>query len=402
MSGESVHPALSASRADKVLGWLRTQGLQYYPFAYTESERDDNLESYYVEHPAFKDNLKPAHGLIYAEPGGGKTATRLRLQSYFRDEFPVQRIFAFSYLIENPSLAHLDDHIAPLLRSVSQWAFVLFALHGHEFPALKRMAAQFSRFFEAYYPVPSWREDLQEALRSGSLRQCLANLGFPFDEEMPPAAPGSVNTRWLKQWLALLTEAPANSSSLPEDNWAKWHELRGTLIGSGVSAMIALIDGVDAQPGSYDEEAMLSIARPLVQAMRHNALGERVYLKLFLPVQLFVPLIPDQGSDLPAYFIRWDSTQLSEMIHARLAAASGGTVRYLSQLADSSVQNLEDYLLSEAGRSPRALLQIIRELLEVHTENFHLAENGTTINYGTIQRFRKRRSNRAGTADTLS
>lgn len=78
---DSLSPPLT-SQSDRITEWLSQFGFEYNPFEYGESERDKNLEGHYIEHADFALMLDPKHHLFFASTGAGKTALRLRMQSF--------------------------------------------------------------------------------------------------------------------------------------------------------------------------------------------------------------------------------------------------------------------------------------------------------------------------------
>lgn len=81
--------------------------------------------------------------LLFARTGDGKTATRLRLQTFYRvDVVADQHVFAFSYLIPQEIADQppydLYGHLQSLLTTAVSHLFVFLTLRGLDLPALRR------------------------------------------------------------------------------------------------------------------------------------------------------------------------------------------------------------------------------------------------------------------------
>jgi hypothetical protein len=386
-------PGLASSQ-ETILRWLAQFGFDFNPFNYTESEREPYLAQYYVEHPAFAGNRRAEHGFLFSDPGTGKTATRLRLAYDFQQRFPLEKVLAFSYIIPadqaikpRQSLSH---HLPGLLASAVREAFVLFARCGDHLQQLidQDSARALAAYFDAYYPIHDWQVDLQESMAQHSLHPVLSTLALPADD--------TVDARWLQQWLRLLTPTSGNAKpggALPSSVRQRWDGWRALMFRIGVTGMVVLVDGVDTNPGPDPTARMTRLALPFAQAsqLAANPLGAGVFIKLFLPRQVYAPLMAALRAQPPVYFIAWDNHSLNRLLRARLSIASHGNVNYLTELFDARVPGLEDYLFDEAGHSPRDLLLLINDLLRWHAETDAKNGNMARISLRTLARFAERK-----------
>jgi hypothetical protein len=386
------HPATPVSRAQQIAAWLSSYGLSFNPFTYAESERDRRLEEYYVEHPAFEQVREASHTFIYANPGGGKTATRLRLESYYRNFFLIDRIFAVPHVIQEAAGAMppraLGEHVPHILVSAAQHAFLLLAQFGGQLPGLRdpRIARRFAAFFDACYPTRAWRDDLADAERTDCLRQALSSLALPYDEDAAPAAPGSVDRQWIRDWLALLSaEQQADiAESKPTLDIAGWLEFRRLMLAAGANAIVILVDGVDAGAGRAPLAGMLAVVEPLAQAMADGSLGQEVFLKLFLPLKVRGGIGSGLRANIGEHIITWqDSSLLRNLLERRLTTASQGVVRSFAQLVEPGVDisALEGCLFQAAGGSPRRLIGLVNRLFAAH-----VGRGGASQGHGRVAR----------------
>ena len=199
----------------KIDDWLKQFGFDHNPFTYSNSEYNTRLSEYFVEHDDFENTIGFNHRFIFARPGDGKTAIRLRLQAYYRDALHEQHAFAFSYLIPEGIIitppSTMNGHYKCLLAAAVCHAFVLFVLRGMEFPLenqigknliapqLEALAPLLVTFFNEYYPAAhDWQKDLQQMIESRSLRQVFQNLTPLYDNLESVTTIETLNLQWLR------------------------------------------------------------------------------------------------------------------------------------------------------------------------------------------------------------
>ncbi|MFN8495451.1 MAG: hypothetical protein U0350_48095 [Caldilineaceae bacterium] len=343
-------------------------------------------------------------GLFFARTGDGKTAMRLRLQSFYRDSVRDHHVFAFSYLIpqeiaEHPPLS-LSGHLDALLTAAVRHAFVFFALRGVDLPILQDeacaqpLAQQLAAYFDHYYGlINTWRADLQQAITEYSLRQVMRNLEPVYDDlEMPdnkamPDDKGDVNSVWLKRWLQQLTTIDEQLlDPLPAKPLQRWRQFCNLIQSAGIHKLLILVDGVDVKPSGWVSVAdqmrlltseqsekqivnarMVSIIQPLLEAMKVQTLGQAIACKLFLPMELYLPLISHLSNHFSHAILYWDHKRLSELLKFRLSGATNGAITTLLQLADEDVPaDLETFLIVQAVSSPRYLIDSINKIFSAH------------------------------------
>jgi hypothetical protein len=388
------------SREKRVEQWLAQFGFQYNPFAATDSERDEHLNSYFVEHADFERTVRVENRIIFAGIGEGKTAIRLRLQALYRDTLAYERVFAFSYLLPSRLADHpppsFSAHLPYILTAAVRHLFVLFALSGSELPELQRpeMGRQFASFFDYFYGTTTWRTDLEDAIQTLSLDRTLQTLGDVYDDLSAPRATGSVSGSWLVRWLALLQHLPADPSQVdfapiadPADaDYAKlWEQFYVLLLSAGIHHLLILVDGIDTKPSATNRgarperlqgqtendlgqvERMVKLAAPLLQAQQNQALGEQTFMKIFTPRELFLPLASCLPREQPADIIHWDYARLKKLLTDRLSTATNNAITQLAQLVEPDVHELlESNLIIGAKSSPRNLIHCINEIFKHH------------------------------------
>lgn len=385
-------------QAHRVLEWLRQFGFTYNPFQERNSERDLNLSEHFIEPPDFDTLLEVNHQVIFARTGDGKTATRLRLQSFYRDALADKRVFAFSYLISqefaDAGSITFPQHLDAILTAAVRHLFILLPLRGVSLPVLHAeqnavpLAQRLVAFFDQYYGVvDAWSADLRQALLDQSLHQAISNLAPVYDDLESQANTERINTIWLQRWLQWLARASDNPSlALPPTPLERWRHFCELLEQIGIRKILILVDGVDVkpdvpvlpddqgiphpvpQPGKPNTTTrMVAITRPLLDACYQQTMGENVAWKLFLPLELYLPFLPLLSKQIFHAIVAWDDKRLRKLLEFRLAAATGGVVSTLLQLAEEDVPaDLETYLLVQCGLSPRYLTHLINKILEAH------------------------------------
>lgn len=270
-----------------------------------------------------------------------------------------------------------------------------FALRGVDLPILQDektaqpLAQRFAAYFDQYYGVENlWRFDLHQAIADYSLREVVEHLDL-YDDLDSLDAVGGINTRWLKQWLQWLEtgeqRAPNRLPAQPAQRWQQFSEL---VHASGIRALLVLVDGVDVKPGRpvattedlaqlHNEHVgrqaasarMMAILNPLLAMIKEKALGPYVAWKLFLPMELYLPLAPDLAKDFAHDILHWDHLRLRELLRFRLRAVTDGAVTTLLQLAEEDVpDDLETFLIVRSALSPRYLIHDINQIFAMHVE----------------------------------
>lgn len=384
------------NQKEKVKRWLEQFGFEYDPFAATDTERDHRLTEYFVEFPEFEPLIGLNSRLVFARPGDGKTTMRLRLQALYRDAVIDHHVFAFSYLIPQEIAAHppmtLDGHIESILSAAVRHAFIFYALRGFELEPLhdprvaQQIAKQFVSFFDEYYGIiGTWRDDLLKAKEDYSFQQSLTNLDPIYDDLQPLDMIGSINTQWLSQWLTLLTNASATTVEQTVTPMEQWQQFAQLIKLTGVETIMILIDGVDIKPmksnqgrftGNIEHNVKDGVARmveiilPLLEATTLDLATLPTYWKLFLPLELYLPLSNLLPNKVECDIVEWDRKRLKQLLRTRLRSASNGAVISLNQLVDKRVTiDLEMYLCAASQFSPRYLLHYVEKLFAAHIEN---------------------------------
>jgi len=385
----------------KISQWLQNFGFAYNPFEFSHSERDNRLDRYYVAHPAFFTCKEEDNNFIFARPGAGKSALRLQLEGYFRDVFPSNHVFAFSYTPSERFIKKTPDsfieYIPSLLKDSIQNAFLWLSIHGKDFSQKfsPGIISQFGMFFNSGYSgLYDWRNILKDCINSNSLRPALQAIGKlhehveakksqltksivdTIDEEAIPYALDTIEVSWLEKWLDLLSQTDANNNStLPKEEiplWQSWIEL---LMSIDIKSIVILADEFNIQNKDLKNTKTQKIVdgvQPLAAAVLKKKLGNQVFVKFFLPVESQYPLKESLITQFnvntypKAVHLDWSNGQLYELLEARLRYATGDVIRRFAQLCEEYLSDIDDYLIVTANGSPRVLIHAINSILKLH------------------------------------
>jgi hypothetical protein len=169
---------------------------------------------------------------------------------------------------------------------------------------------------------------------------------------------------------AALREIPPDTDRPPvTERWQQLIEILLTTL--GVESIYLLVDGADAYPEtSSDPRAALVWLKPLLD-QAHEWAKSRVFLKLFLPIELYDVLWQSYASLLtfPAKFakIDWNHKRLAEVLAARLRIASTGEFNSLDALCTPALRGLDRELAKIASPTiPREVLVLAGRVLLEH------------------------------------
>lgn len=385
----------------KIPQWLQNFGFAYNPFQFSHSERDNRLDRYYVAHPAFFICKEEDNNFIFARPGAGKSALRLQLEGYFRDVFPSNRVFAFSYtpserFIKNTPNSFIE-YIPSLLKDSIQNAFLWLSIHGADFSQKfsPEIISQFGMFFNsAYSGLYDVQNILEACINSNSLRPILQATGKLHehvkankhqlsksivdgaDEEAIPDSLDTVEVSWLEEWLDLLNQTDANNNStLPKEAILLWHSWIELLMSIGIKSVVILADEFNIQSKDLKNtktQKIVTGVQPLAAAILKKNLGDQVFAKFFLPIESQYPLKESLITQFKVntypkiVHLDWNNEQLYELLEARLRYATGDVIRRFAQLCEEYLSDIDDYLIVTANGSPRVLIHAINSILKLH------------------------------------
>ena len=248
--------------------WLEWLGLRFDPFGPLDAASDPRLGEYLVGHEAFVRVWGDWPSWVFAPPGGGKTALRVRTAQACWVGQDTNRPFPVSYIPPFLSWGHtspsLDDHLAALARAGAVALLLALAHRPHWLFRLDDEACRTVR--EALdWNLPGPLSDyLARWRQSGSLHSLRDSLDPTFLLPDPP------DGDTLLRWCDALDAVPGGDSRPAPA--ARWDSLCDLLLGAlEFRSIYLLIDGLDAAPETIaDAQAMVDCLAPL------DAVGRRL------------------------------------------------------------------------------------------------------------------------------
>lgn len=351
--------------------WLREElGLQFDPFEHLDAGADPHLPEYLIDHGAFAALWGEWPSFLFAPPGGGKTAFRVRLMRACRVGEDGRRIFPVLFRPPRPSQEG---------ESVDEPAFFKALLHDTGAGLLFQLAYQPYRFLEL---PPDRRRDIRQTLEEtlpAPLPYYLLQLKDagslePLAQAFDPTAralPGEPLPSTIRHFCAVLSEnghvarpAPAPS---PEEQFQQTVQM--LLQSLGYESVYLLVDGADAY--TQDSRWIPLILEPLLARLRDFA-RQKVFLKFFLPDDV-APFLEQNGRSLltepsKKIIIQWDRDSLVAIIRDRLYVASEGVYNGLEAIASRDVPRpAEEYLAQFVNPVvPREIILLTRRVFTEH------------------------------------
>lgn len=342
--------------------WLHDIGLgDSNPFEQWDAGADPELHRYLVRRDVLDLLLSDSPVLVFAPPGGGKSAFRVRLAWACRVD-DQRRIFAIPYIAPPASAMSLTAHLPVVLARAARELLLMLAYRPALYLDLDQAGRRAVRgVLDQNDPglVARFRPQLE---RAGSL----APLVESFDRSAAHLddLPEPEDVRAL---CSALRDTPVTYEEMPASQRFETllEVLRHTL---GYEGIYLLVDGVDAWHSTQSNpEQAARVVQPLLETMR--AWAERgLFLKLFLPLELRTLLPSKLTKDAQSVIIKWDLMSLAEVLHRRLSAASKGKFGSLDAIIPLSVPGAEERLLraTRTPPTPRELLVLVNLVIEEH------------------------------------
>ena len=345
-------------------------GLAYDPFRVLDASQDPRLPDYLVDQGAFRELWTLQHTILFAEPGAGKSAHRVRLARACRIQFDGHRFFGIVFLAPDPADVGLppdfDRFVEHLLKAAA--GELLLALTYRPYAFLERPA-----------PIRQTIRDLLDQNLPFALDHLLEQIDqagdlTPLAEYFDPTAailPTLPGTGAVRDFCRALGELRRAGDPLPPPR-QRWRQLVDLLLGPlAYEALFILLDGVDGYPGALEDPAIgLALAAPLLE--RDDLWADAaVFVKAFLPIS-YRPELERRSPVLlttPHRFatISWSEDLLIEVLQERVLAASAGRFSSLDAIATPGLRDTEKQIVQRLRRLlPRAVVQMAERLLTEH------------------------------------
>jgi hypothetical protein len=340
--------------------------MRFDPFGPLDAASDPRLGEYLVGHKVFARVWGDWPSWVFAPPGGGKTALRMRTAQACWVGQEINRPFPIPYIPPFLSWGHaspsLDDHLAALARAGTVALLLALAHRPHWLFRLDDRARRTVRDILDWNLPGPLSGYLDMCHQAGSLRPLRETLDSTFVLPDPPD--GST----LRRWCDVLDTTPDGNS--PPAPMARWDGLCELLLDTlGFRSIYVLLDGLDAAPETIaDTQAMVDCLASLMSLVGDWA-ERQVFVKGFLPVEARVPLA-DRFTPVftPAHTatIHWTPALLAEVIRRRVYVASEGAFGSLDAVASPALRDVETILAKAVLPLPREILVLTLRMLEGH------------------------------------
>lgn len=364
------------------LNFLKSIGLDHDPFATPVAEQEAGsaedipaLYSYYL-HPTFSStgdiviNEKSLRQMeknifIYGEPGDGKTTLRLVLEAECRTQ--VEKTLVISYLLG-------EDIERPL------------TIQEHGDRLAKTMAIDiFIQIIEQFSPSerPLDKKSIEVLQKQAGLggRHIQRLINLILDNLIPNARAG-LGAYWHTVGRFPVKYVPKTPAvvELLQNCLGKYGEKESLsswdLVAQGFHAariwgfkrILIMVDGVDTRQRT--PEAMCQMIEPLFEKLAALA-AQDVYFRFFLPLKAKKPV--ERALNAPgrlpnpkyvSIIIKWQEESLRRLLAQRFFVA-GSHMAGFDALAERDL-DIDEKLVAAAKNSPRRLLQMASELMDVY------------------------------------
>ena len=355
--------------SDSLSSWLKMVGMAFDPFAVLEASGDTNLSKYLIEHKEFANIWGNWPNIILGQPGGGKTAMRVKItQACFSSggknrPFPIN--YTLPFLSWGDHIATYDDHLAEIVNIAGLYLLLFLAYRPQRFLALDEKDKKY------VIKVLDW---ILPGSLSTFIEPCrgMANLSY-IESKFPPAIlPPSQESNNLNEFLTEIENKIVNSSIRPSiiERWESTidvviHILR-------FPSIYVLVDGVDASPNTGNNSKVgLDYLSPLLtksSIWKEN----KIFLKFFLPLDIAPHLassFEELVEDITPLVIEWNLSSLADVIRQRVWVASQGNIGSLQIFASPAISEIELQIAKIVHPLPREILVFTRQLLINHANS---------------------------------
>ena len=381
-----------------IRAWLANWDFVDNPFAIWEADDEPLLERYFVKRPFF-DQLLASHKstLVFAPRGGGKSATRLMVETECRPRLPTASVLAVPYIDFSPfaessnlppSLS-LENYLPHLIFIIASYLLESLAVKSARVMLLERHYLAHLRYWldwleHEHHLKLLTGERLRLLLRLGGAKKDDVKLNqFVEEFQSGKLIRDSQKVQWgaFAHHLITLRDAIPISPDTPIDTSIRKIEAFVRLTLDALSfdsapcyAIYLLIDGVDEYPLTQNDPQMsAAVLHPLLGNLRLLEMPGLV-CKFFLPLEHRAAIEKVTRSDrLEVISLEWSQSaekqpnDLRDLLRLRIAAFNTRKMNTLSELCDPSLRyRLEDEMIETARNSPRDLLRLGNLLFSEH------------------------------------
>lgn len=346
----------------KILTWLQEEvGLYFDPFQQLDAGSDPYISSYLVAHEAFQILWQEHPVLLFAPPGGGKSAFRVRLAANCRKEVEGKRIFPITLLLPPPeTLPDEERYFELLARSAAGELLFYLAYRSDRFLRLERsLQRDLKTILTENLPAPLeyYLDQLEEAGNLSPLAEAFDPTARGLPEEPSPET--------LREFCRTMRRRRRKRRPLPTPE-ERFNQIVAILRERlSFEAVFILIDGADAYVSRPDR--VLSLLTPLLRRTQEWE-DRHIYAYYFLPAETRDQIEKAFSLRFPEIIIRWTPPLLAQVLEERLRVASRGRFTSFRGIGRADLPvNPERYLVDHVDPLlPREVVYLAELVLAEH------------------------------------
>lgn len=360
---------------DKVNYWLDSVGLKVNPFDEIDASLDPFIPFYLIDHDQYRSVNGDFASYVFAPPGSGKSAFRVRLARDCRIGKDGRKIFPIVYKLSHPEYptSSPDTHYAEIARAAAFELMLFLVYHVSAVTRDNLLLSKIQQVIDSNFSINYY---IQQMIDEGGVQPLLDS--FDQTARLLPNPPEKKDIILLAEKLKSI-RYPVNPIQRLSYKQRFQQVISLVVDILGYEAIYILIDGVDGylETGGNADEAVEAISWLVTKNGEWQT--KKIYMKYFLPVETHevllqkFPLLTSEGK---ITIIEWTADTLSEVIRQRLQEASGGKYNSLRALSSLSLRGArlapEERLAQEVMKlgnpTPRELIKAVRELLHHHVQ----------------------------------
>lgn len=379
---ETSDSQLRSVLQDSVRTWLTSWDFVDNPFALWEASQEAWLDRYYIKRPFFNHLLNdPRSIVIYAKRGGGKSATRIMLESECRPHISNSPVLAipftgFSSLIKKFTLdgkLDIDDYLpvltseilTKLLESIIKNPHLIAKVSSHHAHEISFWLEKYSIHTFSNYSLKKLLLSADKDLQDTTIREIIHGIQRKEKLAFKNKQMGGVYEFLTKIQPTNLTPPKLRLDTpihVIEELKSFTFEILN-LPSITCKSIYILIDGIDEYPETQNSpQISASILAPLLGNMEYLELTDFA-TKFFLPFEqknfFEEKYRPDRINSID---LTWDDSQkdsLRTLFRRRISTFNTRGLISLAELCHPSIRRwIEDAMLDEANKSPRNLLRL--------------------------------------------
>lgn len=348
----------------ELAGWLTNAGFSFNPFVHLDAGGDTRLSAYLIMHDAFAPMWGDWPSLVFAPPGGGKTALRVQLMRacWFGPDrgypFPIPYLPAINADGELP--VALAEHLQAIVQSGVQQLFLALLFRPHWWVEADKATQRLIKgLLVTDLSLPYYLSRLQDTENL---------LLFLLDQELPLLGSEAPSA---ERWHMVCDEIEATKPALvANDPQQRLNTLVEILLGPlQRSAIYLLTDGIDGfQETGHNPQGAIALLQPLLEQIPIWT-QQKIFFKGFLPDDILPLLRSDYATLLKRCHyaaIRWNESTLAQMLRQRVYAATAGIFGSLDALSAPDLMDTETQIVRSIKPLPREALMLTQRLLWEH------------------------------------